>query len=83
MLKWGRERARIRPERLAEMLHASTQEVERWESNQSRPTLKKAMDFARAVHMPFGYLYLSSRPNETLPFPMSGVAGNIPPSPQA
>lgn len=80
MLKWGRERARIRPERLAEMLHASTQEVERWESNESRPTLKKAMDFARAVHMPFGYLYLSSRPNETLPIPDLRRRGNIPPS---
>ena len=38
-----------------------------WESGQIQPTLKQAEAFARAVHVPFGYLFLSEPPDEPLP----------------
>jgi Zn-dependent peptidase ImmA (M78 family)/transcriptional regulator with XRE-family HTH domain len=80
MLKWGRERAMLTQERVAQTLRASVDEVEAWEASQSRITLKKAMDFARAVHIPFGYLYLSSPPKDLLPIPDLRRRGTMAPS---
>jgi Zn-dependent peptidase ImmA (M78 family) len=38
-----------------------------WESGKENPTLKQLESFAKAVHVPFGYLFLQSPPAELLP----------------
>jgi Zn-dependent peptidase ImmA (M78 family) len=40
-----------------------------WEAGTARPTLNQLEDFARAVHVPVGYLFLSDPPEEPLPIP--------------
>jgi len=40
-----------------------------WESGETRPTLKQMEVFARAVHVPIGYLFLSQPPEEPVPIP--------------
>lgn len=65
LLRWTRERAGIAQEDLA----AKFRKLPEWEEGQSRPTLKQAEAFARAVHAPVGYLFLSEPPEEAVPIP--------------
>jgi transcriptional regulator with XRE-family HTH domain len=57
MLKWGRERALMSKQQVAARLHSSVAEIESWENSTNNLTLKKALDYANVVHIPFGYLY--------------------------
>ena len=40
-----------------------------WESGSTQPTLKQIEAFARAVHIPVGYLFLTQPPKEPIPIP--------------
>lgn len=40
-----------------------------WLSQESQPTLRQLEQFARAVHVPIGYLFLPTPPEEPLPIP--------------
>ena len=63
LLRWARKRAGIAQEDLA----AKFKKLPEWESGEIQPTLKQLEAFARAVHVPFGYLFLSEPPEERLP----------------
>ncbi len=63
LLRWARERAGVAQEHLA----GKFRKLPEWEGGQSQPTPKQAEAFARAVHVPFGYLFLSEPPEERLP----------------
>ncbi len=65
ILRWARERAGIAQEELA----ARFKKLPEWEDGQTQPTLKQAEAFARAVHTPLGYLFLSKPPEEAVPIP--------------
>ena len=65
LLLWGRERAGVAQEDLA----VKFKKLPEWEDGQSQPTLKQAEAFARALHVPFGYLFLSEPPEEAVPIP--------------
>lgn len=65
MLTWARERAGIDVLELA----ARFDKLPEWEAGESQPTLKQLEDFARAVHVPFGFLMLPIPPDEPLPIP--------------
>ena len=65
LLKWARDRTGI----AHEILLAKFPKLPDWESGESRPTLKQVETFARAVHVHFGYLFLSEPPKEALPIP--------------
>ncbi|MCY4149753.1 MAG: ImmA/IrrE family metallo-endopeptidase [Gammaproteobacteria bacterium] len=63
LLRWARERAGLQIEDLA----GKFKKPPEWESGKVRPTFKQAEDFARKVHLPFGYLFLPEPPEETIP----------------
>ena len=63
LLRWARERAGVAQEYLA----AKFKKLPEWESGDTQPTLKQLEAFARAVHVPFGYLFLREPPDERLP----------------
>ena len=65
LLRWARERAGIPLEDLV----VKFKKLPEWEIGQTHPTLKQVEAFARTVHVPTGYLFLSEPPEETLPIP--------------
>lgn len=65
LLKWARERSGIAQEEL----EARFRKLPEWESGETQPTLKQVEAFARAVHVPVGYLFLTEPPDEALPIP--------------
>lgn len=46
-----------------------------WISTKKEPTLKQLEDFARSVHVPFGYLLLPAPPQEEFPIPFFRTKG--------
>ena len=80
LLRWARERAGM----AQEDLQAKFKKLPEWEAGQTRPTLKQLEAFSRAVHVPFGYLFLSEPPYERLPisdFRTVADTANAKPSP--
>ena len=65
LLRWARERAGVAQGDLA----AKFKKLPEWEDGQTQPTLKQAEAFARALHVPVGYLFLSEPPEEAIPIP--------------
>ena len=65
LLSWARERAGLEQDALV----GKFKKLPEWEAGDVQPTLKQAEDFARAVHVPLGYLFLSEPPEEPLPIP--------------
>ena len=65
LLHWASHRSGIAQEDLA----AKFKKLPEWESGKTQPTLKQVEAFARAVHVPVGYLFLSQPPEESLPIP--------------
>ncbi len=65
LLRWARERAGLR----VEDLRRAFPKLEAWEQGETQPTLRQLEDFARRVRVPFGYLFLESPPQESLPIP--------------
>ena len=65
ILRWARERSGIDPEEL----ELRFKKLALWESGKEKPTLKQLETFAKAVYVPFGYLFLQSPPEEPLPIP--------------
>ena len=65
LLYWACERSGIDHEDLV----AKFKKLPEWESGETQPTLKQMEAFARAVHVPVGYLFLSQPPDEPVPIP--------------
>ena len=63
LLRWARERAHLDVGTLAPRFPALPQ----WESGEVQPTFKQLEDFAKATHVPFGYLFLSEPPQILMP----------------
>ena len=64
-LTWARERAGLDTLALA----GRFPKLEEWEGGEVQPTLRQLENFARSVHVPIGYLFLPTPPEEDLPIP--------------
>ena len=65
ILRWARERA----DRSVESLRVRFPKYEQWERGEAAPTLKQLEAFAKATHVPVGYLFLPQPPEERIPIP--------------
>lgn len=65
LFRWARERAGM--ETLE--LEGRFPKFPEWERGEAQPTLKQLEAFAKAVHVPIGYLFLAEPPQEPLPIP--------------
>ena len=65
MLRWARERAGLDAHELARRLPGLAD----WERGEKQPTLKQLEAFSKVTHVPFGYLFLTSPPEERMPIP--------------
>jgi transcriptional regulator with XRE-family HTH domain len=66
LYRWARERAGVLD---IEELQGRFPKFQEWEAGDVEPTLKQLEAFARAVHVPIGYLFLPAPPDEPLPIP--------------
>lgn len=71
MLTWAIGRA---GHALEDFLHRYPQ-VRDWIEQVRRPTVKQLEDFAKRVYIPFGYLFLTAPPDETISFPFFRKGG--------
>lgn len=69
LLAWARERAQMSIDALSDKLQSKPERISAWENGNQRPTFKQAQKLAKTLHVPFGYLFLSKPPQETLPIP--------------
>jgi len=69
MLRWARERLEWPPEYVARKLPVKPEKFALWELGKAYPTFRQAQMLARTLRIPFGYLFLSKPPDETLPIP--------------
>jgi Zn-dependent peptidase ImmA (M78 family) len=65
LLRWARERAGFDLRALVHRFPA----IEAWENGAIHPTLKQVERFAKAVHIPVGFLFLQEPPVERIPIP--------------
>lgn len=65
LMQWARERARLD---LADLAGRFPKLAE-WERGTRMPTFKQLEAFARATHVPFGYLFLPEKPDIPMPIP--------------
>ena len=63
LFRWACKRSGIPRENLA----AKFKKLPEWEAGTTKPTLKQVEAFARAVHVPVGYLFLTEPPEEAVP----------------
>ena len=65
MFVWALDRAGVERDDLV----GRFAKLPEWMEGQRQPTLKQLQDFARAVHVPIGYLFMPAPPEELLPIP--------------
>jgi len=65
MFRWARERAGYS----ATTLTGRFPKLTAWEAGELQPTLKQLQRFAKATHVPVGFLFLPDPPEERLPIP--------------
>lgn len=63
LLRWACERSRVGEFELG----ARFPKLDAWISREAQPTFKQLEAFAKATHVPFGYLFLPNPPDEPLP----------------
>lgn len=82
LLEWARLRNFPTVQSAADSLHIPVDQLDSWERGKLRPTLSQAQSLASRLHIPFGYLFLTSPPTDILPLPdLRTVAGASPSAP--
>jgi Zn-dependent peptidase ImmA (M78 family)/DNA-binding XRE family transcriptional regulator len=69
VMRWARERHQISHAHLASSLHVATEQVSSWEHGDARPPFPKAQALAKALKIPFGFLFLDAPPSDQSPIP--------------
>lgn len=78
MLRWARGRVGFDLHAAAKAAHVKPEQLEKWESGDSRPTFKQAQNMAQALHAPFGFFFLQQPPTEPPLLPDLRTVGGAP-----
>ena len=79
ILSWSRQRAGLSEEQIARGLKVQFERVREWEGGLSLPTFNLARKWALIVHIPFGFLFLKTPPQDQLPLPDLRTVGGVMP----
>src|ERR1043165_6753913 len=69
MIVWARALNNIPYDPIEKSRNVSKKQIIAWEKGDALPTFNQAIELANALHIPFGYLFLSQPPNVTTPLP--------------
>ena len=69
MISWSRSRYDLTEECLAKKLHVKPEQVVAWEGGEDFPTLRQAQNLAKVLHIPLGWLYLETPPEDKAALP--------------
>ncbi len=69
MIPWARSRYDLTEECVAKKLHVKTEQIVAWEGGEDCPTLRQAQNLAKALHIPLGWLYLETPPEDRVALP--------------
>jgi transcriptional regulator with XRE-family HTH domain len=67
LLRWARERRGMNYGELSSATKISPDQLRQWEEGFSYPPLGKAEMLAKVLKIPFGFLFLSTRPSDVPP----------------
>lgn len=73
LVRWARTRAGLEVDDLAKKFP----KIADWESGDVLPTFKQLEEFARATHVPFGYMFLPEKPEIPMPIPDFRTLRNV------
>lgn len=79
LVQWARKRNKLSPEAAARRIKVEPNKLAAWEKGNARPTLRQAQTLAHKLNIPFGYLFLSEPPVESLPLPDLRTVADQPP----
>ncbi|MBI2909640.1 MAG: ImmA/IrrE family metallo-endopeptidase [Chloroflexi bacterium] len=79
IVQWARERRTWDIHEAGSKLKLDADTLLAWETGESRPTFRQAQGLAQKFNIPFGYLYLSTPPQQTVPLPDLRTTGGTPP----
>jgi Zn-dependent peptidase ImmA (M78 family)/DNA-binding XRE family transcriptional regulator len=69
VLAWARKRTGASIEATADKVNIKPEKLTAWEQGKEYPSMRQAQHLAAALHVPFGYLFLSAPPEEPPPIP--------------
>jgi len=69
LLRWAIERSRLPVDKVARSAQVKPEQIKSWQEGEGWPTFAQAQNLAHALRVPFGYLFLSTIPNEKLSIP--------------
>jgi Zn-dependent peptidase ImmA (M78 family) len=69
IVEWAIRRAGTSAVRVAQKLNTRPEQVESWGRGAATPTMRQAQQLAHSLNIPFGFLFLSSPPEEHMPLP--------------
>lgn len=67
LVVWARERAGLSEEDLAKKMSVSPERLRDWQTGEASLTIRQMEKLAQKTYTPFGYLFASKAPEETLP----------------
>ena len=78
IITWARERLGYSYKQVADEITASVtaDDIAQWKAEKALPDFRKAQKLATALHIPFGYLFLSHRPKNDVRVPAQNSGQN-------
>ena len=80
VIEWARKRLGKTHEQIADEIGSSVkaEDLAQWEAGENLPNFRKAQKLAVALHIPFGYLFLSDPPKNDIKVPDLRTVGSKP-----